>query len=385
MRCKPETYDSVRDWLGVASCLCLLAMLALCVTCGEPAVETYRATGEACEWGIQCDGEVCITQMQGQDYSGWKDGMCTRLCSDGVCYDQEVCVDLSDGRYCLPDCVLDSGKEVKCREGYVCHSLYGACYPDCHEFGNCPDGYECNLDGECEFQWPARVPLGQPCNLDSECDSGWCIAPTDDDGFTGWTKGVCTAPCPDGSCVDDFQCVALDGKAFCLPACGPEAPCREGYACNPQTKACLPNCQNPGWDCGDGFNCNPEGICQYNWPQLTPIGGPCDEDFDCAAGWCIEESNDEGQPTGWVDGNCMVPCGPMKACPPQSSCMVLMGNGFCLPACFGPPQSPDCREDYVCDPDFHVCLPNCHNHGWSCGPQFVCQQDGTCMSPKPPG
>lgn len=257
--------------MGQDSCRLVVMLAMLAFGCGSVAgdPEGDRPTGDPCSWGAQCEGGVCINEEQAGLETGWAGGMCTSLCSQGQCGPGQNCVDLTDAPYCLPACTanLDS----HCREGYVCHSLYQVCFPDCRMVDFCIEGYVCSGAGECVF----------------------------------------------------------------------------------------------------------------DWPLLTPVGGPCQEHADCASGWCLFESGPDSQPTGWQGGTCSLPCG--AGCPPGTSCAVLAGAGWCLQPCMGPPDSPACREDYICDPDYHVCLPDCRNDGWECGPNFKCNMMGVCVPPGGPG
>lgn len=356
----------------------LLALGLLCVQCGTESGEAKRITGDPCSWGSQCEGAVCLNESQGGEPTGWAAGMCTSLCKEGQCASGQTCTDLTDAPYCLQDCTAEQSDH--CREGYLCHSKLNVCFPDCRQVDFCPDDFVCTASGECEYEWPAtsEAVLGAPCTDDQGCGTDWCIAAEDANGPTGWTDGMCTQPCPDAVCPDGFGCLLLDEKAWCLPACEGVG-CREGYVCQPDTNLCLPDC-NQGWECGQGYVCAPDGICKYQWPQLAPIGAPCSEHANCVSGWCLFDQKPDGQPSGWVGGTCSLPCG--AGCPPPTKCAVLATEGLCLQPCFGPPDSLDCRPEYVCDPDYKVCLPNCHNDGWECGPNFVCTMMGIC---KPPG
>lgn len=241
----------------------LVATLAFSPGCGGTVESENRLTGAECEWGLQCEGELCLGAELAGEATGWAGGMCSKLCADGNCPESQHCTDLMDGRYCLPACT----DIADCREGYVCHSQLKVCYPDCHG----------------------------------------------------------------------------------------------------------------GFECGEGYVCGQSGECEFDWPVLAPIGSPCDQAADCMHGWCLAEKDEEGVDTGWSGGACTVPCGPPpELCPPGAGCMIMDEKGYCLPICVGPPHSPECREDYICDPDVHLCLPDC-NLGFPCGPQLDCKPSGVCM------
>jgi hypothetical protein len=223
---------------------------------------------------------------------------------------------------------------------------------------------------------------GSSCAWGRQCAGRVCIGAHLGGRDTGWTGGMCTERCLDGNCPAGQVCADLGDGLYCLPGCAAAADCREAYVCNPVLGACLPDC-TLGWDCGDDFLCGGDGLCVVDWPELAPVGGPCDQDADCSDGWCLEETGG-GAPTGWSGGACTVPCGPGGLCPAAAGCMVLEGEGWCLPRCQGP-GGPACRDGYVCDPFMHVCVPSCQNAGWDCGEIYPCREDGVCGLPAPPG
>jgi len=356
--------------MRIAVCAGVLCVAAACGS-GERA-EALRPTGDPCSWGMQCEGGMCIAESVGSTRTGFSDGTCTELCIEQPCSVGDVCVDLRDGLYCLPACGGESGE---CRPGYVCHSLLGACFPSCKNTG-CPGGMQCLPEGECGYEAATLTVLGGPCAGDSECQTGYCVTAFSGGEFTGWHSGMCVQPCTDDGCPDGSEPVVLGQEPWCLPACLPDAPCREGYVCSPVAQACLPDC-TLGWMCGEGYLCMADGTCQVDWAELNPLGGPCDADFDCASGWCAEET-EVGVPTGWKGGMCTLPCG--AGCPLGTGCMVFLGEGICMPVCPpGSPPSSGCRDGYICDPYVHMCLPDCRNEGWDCGDHFNCNGMGVCI------
>ncbi len=342
--------------------------------CGEPTPEGgYRSNGEECEWGFQCSGELCIAEQVGGDFSGWPGGVCTKACTGNDCPGNQICTDLGDGGYCLPDC---SRSSTECREGYLCHPQLNVCLPHCIATG-CPSGLSCAESGICEADHKVLVPPGAPCEAHNDCMTGYCIAPTLDGKPTGWTDGICSMPCSTDGCDGPFQCVVLDATPVCLPSCTESAQCRDGYLCNPEIGACLPDCRS-GWTCGTGYQCGQDGLCTFITADLGAGGEACLADWQCQTGWCLEESDDQG-PTGWVGGLCTIPCGPLGQCPPATQCAALSGSAWCLTSCTpGPGSLGSCRPGYVCDPFLSVCLPNCHNDGWDCGVQYQCNMQGIC-------
>lgn len=356
--------------LGGLGTLCL----GLFASCGDGFSES-RQNGAECQWGAQCSSGTCLVERLAGAPTGWKDGMCATLCPGGSCAEGENCTNLGDGLYCLPACESDDS----CRDGYVCDDRVGACLPHCKTAG-CPEGMVCDGEGLCQFDWSGLGDVGQPCEADQQCRSGFCIRSSEEGIFTGWTAGMCTDVCGSKQCPEGSACVILSGEAWCMPSCDAQTGCREGYVCNDDWWACLPDC-TLGWLCGEGFLCMADGTCQVDMPKLRPVGAACVADSDCAAGWCLEETDPQLGATGWVGGSCSLPCGAGVGCP-QGSCVVLEAAGWCLQPC-GAADMTACREGYVCDPYLHVCLPDCSNEGWTCGPQYTCRTDGVCGTPFP--
>lgn len=344
------------------------------------------AVGAACAGDWECESGICFAAEMDGVPTGWIDGSCSAPCLYGACEEATACVALDGEAWCLSSC---AGQD-DCREGYVCNGDLSVCLPDCNRGWDCGDTLECETDGSCRLPTAELANPDDPCDQPSDCAVGTCFPPLKEGAPTGWSGGMCVEPCgANGACFEGFGCTLLDGQPWCLPACAGVADCRTGYVCNPESRVCLPDC-NLGWDCGEALTCMPDGLCRMDWPPLKPIGSPCVQDAECDSGWCLEEKDDSGTPTGWIEGMCTVPCGG-PGCPPMTLCAVLEGKGWCLHGCMagpgpgpGEPRMGNCRPDYVCDPDFHVCLPSCLNEGWDCGPQYECRPDGVCGHPEPP-
>ncbi len=304
--------------------------------------------------------------------TGWVGGLCSAPCRDGACDAGGACVRLDD----LLLCVVGCGSDAKaCAEGYVCNPTAAACLPDCRLGWACGDGFSCGAEGGvCALDIATAAPLGAPCERDYHCASGVCAAPYEEAALTGWSDGMCIAPCGSASCGEDAACTVFDGASWCLPACVPGAPdgCRDGYGCHPGSEVCLPDCRL-GWDCGAGYVCDVDtGRCEL--PALAPVGDPCAAGIDCQTGLCAPEQDADGF-IGWTGGMCLGACG-SDLCGVDTTCAVLDGSAWCLPSCAAP-----CRTGYVCDADYGACLPDCRL-GWSCLVGFVCNADsGVCETP----
>ncbi len=238
------------------------------------------------------------------------------------------------------------------------------------------------LVGACEDPTRGSRATGAPCAWGQQCVGEVCLGATLGGEATGWTGGMCTERCSDGLCPAGQVCADLGDGLYCLPGCVGAADCRLGYVCDDVLRSCVPHCDLAG--CPTDLTCEEDGTCRYDWPELTPVGGPCGQDADCMDAWCLEGQDSDG-PTGWNGGSCTVPCGPAGLCPPESGCMVIEGAGWCLSRCQGP-GGVACRDGYICDPFMHTCVPSCANEGWDCGESYECREDGVCgPHPPPPG
>ena len=104
------------------------------------------------------------------------------------------------------------------------------------------------------------------------------------------------------------------------------------------------------------------------------VGQTCADKSDCASGYCLADIY-RGESTGWVGGYCSELCTDASDCPQGSGCHQLeTGNSLCLSFCR---TDRDCRENYLCDPEWKVCLPDCRQ-GWDCGSRRECLSNGHC-------
>lgn len=211
--------------------------------------------GAACKADWACASGVCIEATGDSGASGWTGGMCTAFCPDGACPEGSSCRLLDGQRYCLPTC----GAGGACRNGYVCNPAIAQCLPDCRDGWSCATGYTCGNDGICALDAPPPLPLGAACAADWECATGVCL-PAGDGGSTGWPGGLCTAFCPDGTCPQGSSCFMAGLQRVCVASCADSTSCRQGYACYPGLRQCLPDCR-AGFSCRPGTHCAPDGAC----------------------------------------------------------------------------------------------------------------------------
>lgn len=330
-------------------------------TCELPT-DPGAAVGEPCAADMDCAGGVCIGSETGA-------GVCAAPCASGECPAGQTCARLGDHLLCVPACTAGT----PCTGALVCSESLAACLPDCR------DGWSCGVlqcdaqTGVCGLPTIAGGEVGDPCATSAACTSTVCFAATRAGAPTGWTGGMCVAPCIDGACPSSQSCVVLNQTPLCVPACA--GGCREGYVCSPGVDACLPDCRD-GWPCGDGFTCGDDGRCRVPSGVAAPLGSACASGAGCESGICFE-ATDGGVQTGWKDGTCAAPCG-STACGGAQGCVVLDGGSWCLPPCV----TGGCRDGYVCSTDLDICLPDCRQ-GWSCGGAFTCGDDGQCRIELP--
>jgi hypothetical protein len=216
---------------------------------------------------------------------------------------------------------------------------------------------------------------GEPCQDKTECQGGLCIQEHVRDEPTGWKGGTCSGTCTaDQDCGTGKVCRTLDDENHCLQGCQRANQCRNGYVCHPTWGACIPSCLNDGWRCQDGTACRANGLCVVgiiDSPGGNAMGGPCVAAADCSSRYCI----DGVTAVAWTDGYCSAPCPDGAACPDGSSCWPLLDGSYCLDSCG---YMDGCRNTYVCDTDWNVCLPDCRL-GWPCQPGQVCNGRGVCV------
>ncbi|MFT5430284.1 MAG: hypothetical protein ACI9OJ_000957, partial [Myxococcota bacterium] len=149
-------------------------------------------------------------------------------------------------------------------------------------------------------------------------------------------------------------------------------------------KYCLKACTTEA-ECGSNQVCNVDGSCWPGTPSNPPtadggVGDACSSDTDCkdpgaiCIGYLVN-----GQPTGFVNGYCLIVSCTPTSCPPGSKCFTSLGTacvatcesatdcrsdegytchqgGLCLPGCA---TSSTCPTNYGCDAEANMCVPAC--------------------------
>jgi hypothetical protein len=210
--------------------------------------------------------------------------------------------------------------------------------------------------------------VGGACGSSSDC-----TPPTNAECFTDLPDGYCAIPgCETtADCPDQSACIVLTGtdeeNSYCLKSCYGDSGCRPGYTCHADVNVCW---YQPGSSDSD-------------------IGGPCQIDSDCkdSGATCYPEiyGND---PTGFVQGYCVIFGCSGNSCPGTSGCFSVGQDSMaCLPTCSG---DGDCRKGYECDDG--ICFPYCASSagcpsGYECEPtQQICVDEGyLCSAGNPMG
>ena len=208
---------------------------------------------------------------------------------------------------------------------------------------------------------PVAGAIGGACSVDADCKDpgavcmdltgGYCVIPS--------CSGVADA-CPQGSACFLFG----EEESYCVDTCLTSEECREneGYVCDAD-KTCWP------------------GEAAPPSTGAVPIGGACSVDADCKdEGADCYPANANGNPTGFLNGYCLINgCQPGQ-CPEGSVCEVIYADGAaaCMASCA---ETPDCRdsEGYACY-DQGICFPGCADWipcptGYACGEQAFCVPD----------
>ena len=228
--CKRQGFDE-----GTLSCTadCQFDTSA-CITITKVGV------GEPCTRDIECESDLCLTEV----IQGFPSGYCAAPCNgDGSCDDANaICVDV--GEYlCLRSCA-PGGSD--CRDAYNCEDLgegAGACWPACTGDPQCPDTGTCNDRGFCETQCtddtdcPAGMACGSEglCELIDDCATKGCNDP-DGSLYCNEASGYCL----EDACLDN----PCDGLANATGECERyfdeyRCYCNEDYIWDGDADACV--------------------------------------------------------------------------------------------------------------------------------------------------
>ncbi|MBN2368422.1 V-type ATP synthase subunit E [Candidatus Woesearchaeota archaeon] len=202
--------------------------------------------------------------------------------------------------------------------------LLGACPADCGH-GNGTAQPECETDGDC--------PTGYECDVD-EC----VLIPTEE----------CSAH---ADCGAGYHCVGHKCKLIPVPECTSDLQCDDDEIC--QNNECVP--VNDDTECTSDTPCSTDsdGCC----PSTCAVGA----DKDCCeeAGKC------------WIEGEgCYDTCSPgTSACDQEDTCETL-GDGCCPNNCAPGSDKDCCEEAGKCWRDGEGCYDSC----WANETELECSE-----------
>ena len=319
----------------------------------------------------------CTAERDVPDCAGAADCGPGQLCVDGLCVDQNACVDDADCSPPLSTCRTATGECVECLADADCPSgercVAYTCRAGCSSDGDCsdptpfcrPDGAECVEcldDAHCDAGAvcdDGRCTVPAECQADDECDPGQiCV------------DGACHSGCRSArDCPQDRICLPDEGPYGSCVACQADADCADGHICQDhdcvffcsQDAHCSPQvCDRASGRC---VECNDDGDCTGGAHCLDHVcSDSCQDDSDCADGLCDLDS-----------GRC-VECLAKDDCPLGHLC----SDGACVPGCESDRDCPDGQSCVEGQCDGPLCQSNQDCSGATC----VCEE-GTCVLPPP--
>ncbi len=280
--------------------------------------ECMLALGESCSGGTQCASGYCAdATIAAGDVKVCCDEDCASAC--------ENCNPLTG--HCEPIVLQE---EPGCFDNTQWCDMDGNCTAaensPCEDSGDCQVGFYCDVEkGECE----AEHALGESCSANDECDSGFC-ANSEPGGPIANDKGVCCiAPC-------NGACDTCDNDGICE----------------------LDLFNDPG-ACTNGDVCDGRGHC------LAPQGTLCDNNDECATGYCMTE-----------EGSGMDICAESLC---DGLCEYIDAFGYCRARVGAADEG--CQSPFICKAR-DVCLLEL---GQACGlddscASGICEDDMCCAS-----
>jgi subtilisin-like proprotein convertase family protein len=309
-----------------ASCPAGFTMLP---TCHDPAGCQGSSKAALCI-GFTClespanDDTPCTTEIKARDCGLYAPVFCTGQLNQGApaaCKTQCLTnADCAATAYCdstTSKCVVKTPDGARCTGDQMCAS------------GHCSNGF-CCASGDC-------------CALDGDCPASYAAEPTCDDPATCQgtkkLKQCSNFICKSKSVPHDGGCTA----AMVSKDCG----CFPSVYCNGAQEQATPACKT--FCAGDpecDLSCHCDGACVPN----QTLGIACDEDVDCASGFCVDgvccNSRCEGlcKTCKGVDteGTCTYVVNEGDADNECPSCQTCNGSGACAKVAAGKDPVNDC-------------------------------------------
>jgi len=332
-------------------------------------------TENACQDGLRCLAGRCVASCDGgcRGETVCVDGWCQAPCQrHSECRDNRYCDGLAT-RVCRDPGPGSAG--TQCTHGQDCADglcLDGLSRAQC---GTCADGEQCvPLGGRSYCVEAGPKSTADVCERHGECASGLCIGQR------------CVGPCDEnGGCTVGMACEALFDAHRCVGACTPaDGLCGPELVCQVNRSAPLGRCMTPAQeghvgdacetsaDCGPGSvgcragadglrcrapctlwsgdGCEEDTVCATTRisdqtgacvaPGTAEDLAPCEEDGECASGWCVN---------GYLDGRCGRRCQVDDECP-DGACVDIARNPavpfwICAPGCS---EDSDCETPLRC-------------------------------------
>jgi len=227
---------------------------------------TKVGVGEPCTRDIECESDLCLTEV----LHGFPSGYCVTPCNeDASCDDANaICVDTFLGQLCLRVCT-PGGSD--CRDTYNCVPIeegVGACGPACTEHSQCSTAGHCNERGFCEVSCTedSDCPAGRFCGSAGLCAPiSNCLAQgcNDPEGKLYCNEGI--GYCLEDACLDN----PCDGLANASGECERyfddyRCDCNEGYIWDDDADACI------------AFECSAIDLGAFNGTRIEQTGNTCD-------------------------------------------------------------------------------------------------------------
>lgn len=277
------------------------------------------------------EGDSCVSDSCERDLFcvDWTSKLCVRPCRPDKtdCGANDLCRDFGNVHLCVPE-PPKCGAGRPCDGKWTCDEKKGICVPDSCPTKACKSGEICRL-GSCV---EANCCKGDPCASGNVCNhqSGKCVSLEIRTPF-------CTSCLSGGNCAQPSQrCIQLTGAddKLCAEECTATKTCQDPLMeCIEQSdkKAfCLPRSKTCQRDRCDGVTCKDGEACLPATKKCVPVGldvcKPCTDNLQCGgpSDRCIIK---QGETTGY----CAKDCSGCAKCDKGYTCKDFEGGKQCLP------------------------------------------------------
>ena len=399
----------------------------------SPVLTCTESAGNICV--LKCNNGNCVQPGFSCLVNGGENAcLPTGSFPSSPCIGGTTCLDLPGGitqtcvqGQCLADCdgVDDTTTCPAVDPSLVCSEAAGNhCVIGCVS-GECEGEFSCLTNAGENACLPNGTFPGATCREgNTPCDSLTVQGLGTIDMKCAPGVNVCAPSCavgldPDGLCdalgqnadpPQSLTCLDIAEDPICVPACGDNGECADGFSCFTDEQACLPNGSFPGSACdsaglcGTGMDCVNDTVCLVTCntgdeddnddlcgavdPRLTCAedaghhcflacdGGECDDGFSCLGGdnACLPTGSFPGSPCADGDTCGTLPGGLAMQCNPQSHVCVVPCAGNDEQAndglCHAVNSTLTCSESAG-----HICVRACNQGG-------TCDDAGfSCLNP----